>query len=212
MRFSKIFLNLLVFLLLFSLASCVDEEPLNPANIEADIELMVNKVHQGFFEFKINGGTKEEPISLPSEGMDGIYGIRSADLDNLEGDDLTLFDCVNTLNPGIVQKVKLRDVSNTFAVCRFSIGIAYKDDIAALLEKTELERKDILGQFEVGELTEQQMNENLLELRNSFRLSYLEIKEFYSGFFRTCTQTLITEIQTILNNQQWRIFVNCIVD
>jgi hypothetical protein len=211
MRFTKIFLNLLILTLLFSLASCVDEEPLDPAEIDADIELMVNKVHQGFFEFEINGGTKEESISLPSEGMDGIYGIRSADLDNLEGDDLTLFDCVNTLNPGIVQKVKLRDVSNTFAVCRFSIGIAYKDDIASLLEKTELERQEIIGQFEVGESTEQQMNEKLLDLRNKFRSSYLEIKEFYSEFFRTCTNTLITEIQTILSNQQWTIFVNCIL-
>ena len=211
MRFSKIFLNL--FVLLLSLhSSCVDEEPQDPAEIAATIEQMVDKVHQGFFEFEINGGTKEQPISLPSEGMDGIYGVRSADLDNLEGDDLTLFDCVNSLNPGIVQRVKLRDVSNTFAVCRFSIGIAYKDDIAGLLEKIELERIEIIAQFEDGQSTEQQMNEDLLELRNRFRLSYLDVKEFYSGFFRTCTHTLITEIQTILSHQQWRIFVNCIGD
>lgn len=212
MRFSIILLNIFVLLLLFPLASCVEEEPLDPAEIEASIESMVNKVHQGFFEFEILGGTKEEAIYLPSEGMDGIYGVRSADLDNLEGDDLTLFECVNTLNPGILQKVRLRDVSNTFAVCRFSISIAYKEDIAALLENTELERKNILEQFEIGELTEQEVEEDLLALKNSFRLSYLDIKEFYSGFFRTCTHTLITEIQTILTNPQWRTFVNCILE
>lgn len=212
MRQSKIILSLILVVFLLQFTSCVDDEPQDPAEIAATIELMVNKVHQGFFEFEIKGGTKEEPINLPTEGMDGIYGIRLADLDNLEGDDLSLFDCINSLNPGIVQKVKLRDVSNTFAVCRFSIGIAYKDDIAALLEKIELERKEIIEQFEDGQSTEQQMNEDLLELRNRFRLSYLDVKEFYSGFFRTCTHTLITEIQTILSHQQWRTFVTCIGD
>lgn len=212
MRQSKIILSLILVVFLLQFTSCVDDEPQDPAEIAATIELMVNKVHQGFFEFEIKGGTKEEPINLPTEGMDGIYGIRLADLDNLEGDDLSLFDCINSLNPGIVQKVKLRDVSNTFAVCRFSIGIAYKDDIAALLEKIELERKEIIEQFEDGQSTEQQMNEDLLELRNRFRLSYLDVKEFYSGFFRTCTHTLITDIQPILNNQQWRTFVTCIGD
>ena len=211
MRFSKIFLNL--FVLLLSLhSSCVDEEPQDPAEIAAIIEQMVDKVHQGFFVFEINGGTKEEPISLPSEGMDGIYGIRLTDLDNLEGDDLTLFDCVNSLNTGIVQRVKLRDVSNTFAVCRYSTSLTYKDDIADLLENIEMERKDIIRQFELGQLNEQQLNEELSELRARFELSYLDIKDFFSGFFRGCTHTLITDIQPILNNQQWRTFVNCIGD
>lgn len=113
---SKFILNLFLVVFLFQFISCVDDEPQDPAEIAVSIELMVDKVHQGFFEFEINGGTKEEPISLPSEGMDGIYGIRSADLDNLEGEDLSLFDCVNALNPGIVQKVRFRDVSNTFAI------------------------------------------------------------------------------------------------
>jgi hypothetical protein len=212
MRLSKIFLNIFLVLLLGLHSSCVDEEPQDPAEIAATIERMVDKVHQGFFEFEINGGTKEEPISLPSEGMDGIYGIRLTDLDNLEGDDLSLFDCINSLNPGIVQKVKLRDVSNTFAVCRYSTSLTYQDDIADLLDNIEMERKDIIRQFELGQLNEQQLNEGLSELRARFVLSYLDIKDFFSGFFRGCTHTLITDIQTILSNQQWKTFVNCIGD
>lgn len=198
----------LLLLLIFQV-SCAEEEDLDPLEVEASIEALVDKIHQGFFDFEINGGTIEEPISLPTEGMDGIYGIRSADLDNLEGDDLSLFNCINNLSPGIQQRVRLRNVSNTFAVCRYATGLAYKDDINALLERVEVERLAYIQQFEEGEITQESLIQELADLKERFSLVYLDIKEFYSDIFKTCLETLVIEIQTILNNQQWETFVNC---
>ncbi len=203
-------LSLLSLLLILSIHfSCVKEDDIDPLEVEATIEALVNKIHQGFFEFEIKGGTIDEPISLPTDGMDGIYGIRSADLDNLEGEDLSLFNCINNLNPSFLQRVKLRDSSNTFAVCRFATGLAYKEDINKLLERVEDERLAYIQQFEDGEITLTELNQELSELRRRFSLVYLDIKEFYSDIFKTCLETLVTDIQTILNNQQWQTFVSC---
>ncbi|WP_373493291.1 hypothetical protein [Aquiflexum sp.] len=205
----KKFLLLSLFLILSFQYSCVKEEDLDPIEVGATIEALVNKIHQGFFEFEINGGTIDEPISLPTEGMDGIYGIRSADLDNLEGDDLSLFNCLNNLNPGIQQRLKLRSSSNTFAVCRYATGLAYKADITDLLDRVEVERLDYIRQFNEGEITQASLVQELTDLKERFSLFYLGIKEFYSDIFKTCLETLVVDIQIILNNQQWQTFVGC---
>lgn len=205
----KKFLQFPLLLLLIFQFSCTKEEDLNPFEVEATIDALVEKIHQGFFDFEINGGTIEEPISLPTDGMDGIYGIRSADLDNLEGEDLSLFNCINTLNPGIQQRVRLRNVSNTFAVCRYATSLAYMDDINDLLDRVEVERLNYIRQFEEGEITQELLIQELSDLKERFSLVYFNIKDFYSDFFKTCLDTLITDIQTILNNQQWETFVKC---
>lgn len=198
-----------LFLILSFQFSCVNEEDFDPLEVEAKIEALVSKIHQGFFEFEVKGGTIDEPISLPTEGMDGIYGIRSTELDNLEGEDLSLFNCINNLNPSFLQKVKLRDSSNNFAVCRYATGLAYKEDIHKLLDRVEVERLVYIQQFDNGEITLDELNQELSELRERFSLVYLDIKEFYSDIFKTCLETLVTDIQTILNNQQWQTFVSC---
>lgn len=198
-----------LFLIFCFYFSCVDEKELDPLVVEATIEALVEKIHQGFFEFEIRGGTIDEPINLPTEGMDGIYGIRSADLDNLEGEDLSLFNCINNLNPGIQQRIRLRNSSNTFAVCRYATGLAYQDEITELLDRVELERLDYIRQFEDGEITEEFLVQQLEDLKERFAIVYLNIKKSYSDFFRNCLDTLVTDIQSILNNQQWETFVNC---
>ncbi|WP_373521849.1 hypothetical protein [Aquiflexum sp.] len=198
-----------LFLIIFFQFSCVKDENPDPLKVEATIEALVDKIHQGFFVYEIAGGTIEESIILPSEGMDGIYGIRSADLDNLEGDDLSLFNCLNNLNPGILQRVKLRDASNNFAVCRYATGLSYKDDIKVLLERVETERLDYIRQFEEGEITQESLIGELSDLKERFSLVYLDIKQFYSDLFKTCLKTLINDIQSNLTNQQWETFVGC---
>lgn len=204
----KFFLFLILLILCFQY-SCIKEEEFDSVEVKTTIEALVESIHQGFFDFEINGGTIEEPISLPTEGMDGIYGIRSADLDNLEGEDLSLFNCINSLNPGLLQRVKLRDVSNTFAVCRYATSLAYKEDIKELLDRVEVERLEYIRQFEAGEITQETLNQELADLKQRFSLVYLNIKEFYSEIFKTCLETMIRDIQSTLNNQQWQTFVNC---
>jgi hypothetical protein len=210
MRISPHFL--LLFLLLFSgiLSSCIKEDPQIPEATTADIDRVVDKIHEGFFVFSIQGGTKTQAFSLENEGMDGVYGIRMADLENPEGENLRLFNCVNSLNPGILQKIKINEASNTFAVCRYSVGLSYIAEIEVLLAESEVERQGFIQMFEQGTLTESELDKEMDDLRERFIGSYLGIKNFYSEYFRECLHTLVTEISVIFNNEQWRIFLKCI--
>jgi hypothetical protein len=210
MSFFKNFLKLSIIIPLIGLLSCSQDEPQDPIKTEAQIEAVVEKIHEGFFDFSVQGGTKNQPISVENDGMDGVYGVRMADLDNLEGDNLALFTCVNSLNAGILQKIKINEASTTFAVCRYSVGLSYIPEVNALLDSSESERLEIIRKFDQGVITESELDMEMDDLRERFLVSYLNIKNFYSDYFRTCLDTLISEISVILNNNQWQSFLNCV--
>lgn len=203
-------LSLFSLLLILSFQfSCVKDDYPDPLETQAAIDALVDKIHQGFYEFEVKGGTIDDPLSLPTEGMDGIYGIRSTDLENLEGEDLSLFNCINNLNPSFLQRVRLRDSSNTFAVCRYATGLAYKADIEKLLERVNAERLEFIREYEGGEISLEILNQELSELKERFSIVYLNIKGSYSDIFRYCLETLIKDLQIILNTQQWHTLVSC---
>lgn len=210
MRISPHFLFLLFLLFSGILSSCIKEDPQIPEATSAEIDRVVGKIHEGFFVFSIQGGTKTQAFSLENEGMDGVYGIRMADLENPEGDNLRLFNCANSLNPGILQKIKINEASNTFAVCRYSVGLSYIAEIEVLLEGSEAERQGLIQKFDQGILTETELDKEMDDLREKFVGSYLGIKNFYSEYFRECLHTLVTDISVIFNNEQWQIFIKCI--
>ncbi|MCL6258061.1 hypothetical protein M3O96_03115 [Aquiflexum sp. TKW24L] len=210
MRISSFFLFLFLLLISGILLSCIKEEPQTPEATADEIDRVVNNIHEGFFVFSIQGGTREQAFSIKNEGMDGIYGVRRAELENLEGENLSLYNCVNTLNPGILQKIKINGASNTFSVCRYAVGLSYIAEIKVLLEKSETERLEIIQRFEQGIITESESDTEMDDLRERFAASYLGIKNFYSNNFRTCLHTLVTEISVILDNDQWQIFIMCI--
>ncbi|MCH6200818.1 hypothetical protein MMU07_14635 [Aquiflexum sp. LQ15W] len=210
MRISSLFLFLSLFIFSGILSSCIEEDPQVPEATTADIDRVVDKIHEGFFIFSIQGGTKTQAFSIENEGMDGVYGIRMADLENLEDEDLTLFACANALNPGILQKIKINEASNTFAVCRYAVGLSYIAEIEVLLGESEAERLELIQKFEQGFLTASELDKEMDDLRETFAVSYLGIKNFYSEYFRECLHTLVTEISVILNKEQWQIFIKCI--
>jgi len=210
MRIAFLFLFLLLFLFSGILSSCIKDEPQIIKATTADIDRVVDKIHEGFFIFSIQGGTKTQAFSIENEGMDGVYGIRMADLENRQDNDLTLFACANALNPGILQKIKINEASNTFAVCRYSVGLSYIAEIEVLLEESEAERQELIQKFGQGILTESELDKAMDDLREKFAVSYLGIKNFYSEYFRECLHTLVTEISIIFNNEQWQIFLKCV--
>jgi hypothetical protein len=210
MILSKKFFKLSILISQFLLFSCVKEVPQDIEVTAEQIARVVDKIHEGFFVFTVQGGTREQSFSIENEGMDGIYGVSRADLESLEGENLSLFNCVNTLNPGILQKIKINGASNTFSVCRYAVGLSYIAEIEELLEKSETERLEIIYRLEQGIITEFETIKEMDDLRERFLVSYLGIKNFYSEDFRTCLHTLVIEISVILNNNQWRIFFKCI--
>ena len=210
MGFKKFFWIGMTVIPLFLLNSCIQEEKLSPIQIENQVDAIVEKIHSGFFDFEVKGGTEDQRISIENEGMDGVYGVRMSDLENLEGENLSLFICSNSLNPGILQKIKINDASNTFAVCRYSVGLSYKAEVAVLLEQIEDERLEIIGRFDQGNITASELDAEMKRLRESFSVSYLAIKNFYSEFFKECLHTLVTEISKIFNEDQWQTFVKCV--
>lgn len=207
MKITKKYLTLLVILPFILYCSCTEEEP----ELAEDItESVVEKIHSGFFEFKVLGGTREEAIRLENDGMDGVYGIRLAELEELEGKDLNLFICINDLKIGILQQVRLKDVTNTFSICRYSVGLSYQEEVRSLLDSAELQRLEIISQSDQNLVSETEFNEAMDQLKEEFIDRYLLIKHFYSDHFKPCTETLIGEIYSILNGQQWQALVSCV--
>jgi hypothetical protein len=182
-------------LILIFLVSCFNEtEPTDED--EASIQRIIDNLHEGFLEYEVTGGTLNEAIRVSNGGMDGIYGVRLADLDNLQGDNILFLRCINELNTNLIQKAQLRNEINDFTVCRFAVGESYLSELETLLESTEESRIEIVVRFDAGTL-------------NAFNEDYMDLKNRYSDPFKACLETLIRKFYGILNPSQWQEFTSC---
>jgi hypothetical protein len=196
-------------LILIFFTSCFNEDQPSE-DAENTIMEITESLHQEFFEYEIMGGTLTTPLSVSNDGLDGIYGLNMADIDNLDGQNLLFFSCINGLNTNLLQKANLRNALADFSECRQDVAMVYLAELQLLLEQAEVVRQDINQRFE-SESIGQEEAENLLQImRDDFEEDYILLKESYGDDFEACLETAIRSFNSTLNASQWGEFTSCI--
>lgn len=199
------FLNLF---LIFCTSCFNEDQPSEGAEIT--ILELTDSLHQEFFDFEIMGGTLTTPLSVSNDGLDGIYGLNMADIDNLEGQNLLFFSCINSLNTNLLQKASLRNALTDFSECRQDVAMVYLAELQLLLEQSEVVRQDIVQRFETGSISQEEAENLLQAIRSDFEEDYVLLKESYSDDFEACLETAIRSFNSTLNSSQWSEFTSCI--
>jgi hypothetical protein len=199
------FLNLI----LIFCASCFNEDQPSE-NTESTILEITESLHQEFFEYEIMGGTLTAPLSVSNDGLDGIYGLNMANIDNLDGQNLLFFSCINSLNTTLLQKASLRNALADFSECRQDVAMVYLAELQLLLEQAEVIRQDIVQRFESGSIGQEEAENLLQAMRSDFEEDYILLKESYSDDFEACLETAIRSFNSTLNSSQWSEFTSCI--
>ncbi len=204
------FFNCLLFSTILFLCSCNSDDT-DPLVLAAEINEVTEALHSTFFEFQVTGGTIDMGFEDSRQGMHGIYGLSRADMDNLEGSDLSLFQCIENIGPSLPQLVRIRSITNDFSECRNDIGFNYRTDFLALQIRKEGIRGAYLTELNNGTLTNAQVVGLLDELKVEFEAESLEIKNQYSDAFKNCLNSYMRGFNDIFNRNQWLQFRTCIV-
>lgn len=200
-----------IFLLSLVLFIGCNSDDTDPDIVTAEINEVTDVLHETFYEFPVEGGTIEQGFEDPRQGLHGIYGASRADMDNLEGSNLSLFQCIETIGPSVNQLVRIRSITNDFSTCRNDIGFNYRTDYLALQIRKEEMRGAYLTEFKNGMLTMPQVNALLVELRSEFEIESLEIKKEYSDLFKNCLNSYMRGFNEVLSRDQWLDFRGCIL-
>lgn len=200
----------LTFSMALLLFACNSDDT-DPLVLAAEINEVTDALHATFFEFQVEGGTIEQGFKDTRQGLHGIYGLSRADIDNLEGSNLSLFQCVEDIGPSVPQLVRIRTITNDFSTCRTDIGLDYRTDFLALQIRKEEIRGAYLTEFNNGMLTITQVNALLEELMRDFETESLVIKNQYSDTLKNCLNSYMRGFNDIFTREQWVQFRTCIV-
>lgn len=184
-----------------------DEDP-----VLEEMKIVTEALHQSFFEFTVLGGTEDEAFSLENEGMHGIYGVSRTDADNLEGDNLSLFQCIRDVNPSLTQLLRIRTATNEFSDCRNASSQSYTNAIRLLITNLEEQRAQILQSLQNGSITVLEARAQLTIIRTAARAEVLAEKEKVSEVLKACLLSYISQFNAILSPSQWMEFRSCIVN
>lgn len=177
-----------------------------------EMKIVTEALHQSFFEFTVLGGTEDEPFRLENDGMHGIYGVSRTDADNLEGNNLSLFQCIRDVNPSLTQLLRIRTATNNFSDCRNASSQPYTEAIRKLIENLEVERAQILQSLQEGSLSLLEARAQFTTMRIAARAEVLAEKEKVSEQLKACLLAYMTEFNVILSPTQWTEFRACIVN
>ncbi|EOZ98636.1 hypothetical protein A33Q_1290 [Indibacter alkaliphilus LW1] len=174
-----------------------------------DVDEVTDSLHETFFEFEVEGGDQNSAFQDQNEGLHGIYGVSRTDANNLEGNQLNIFNCFQSINLSLPQLNQIRAATNSFSACRNSEARIYKQEFNALLNQFETERKRLVDGHQGSPAS---LQAELQDLRQQFREALLNLKKDYSDDLKSCLRDYVSNIKRRLNDSQWESFKNCVVD
>lgn len=204
--------TLLVLFLTGIIASCKFGSDGDQDRRPEDLETVTEALHNTFFSFEVLGGSESEEFRLENDGMHGIYGLSRTDVDRLDGNNLTLFQCIQNTNPSIPQLVRIRTATNSFSDCRNSNSLAYRQAVNQILLELAMNRRRLVDAMMTGSIAPQDLREELNKLRVAAHASVLREKRNHSDKFRACLGGYIESLNGILTPAQWNQFRSCVTD
>ncbi|GHB29301.1 hypothetical protein [Mongoliitalea lutea] len=174
-------------------------------------EILIESLHNTFFQFNLLGGTESEDFSVENDGMHGIYGLSRSDSDILEGNDLILFSCIRSINLSLSQLVRVRTATNNFSECRNANSQNYRIAIRTIINNLSDERRSVLDLYLNGKIDLEELENRLVKLHEIGKSQIIDEKLKNSINLRECLSTYIENIERIMNQSQWLSFELCIL-
>lgn len=177
-----------------------------------EVAAITNDVDVAYNSAEISGGTETEQFAAVNDGLPEPYTLEEVDMDNAgykRGIEKRFFTCLKKLSLSDEQVAKLRLKLRAYEECKAADIKKHREAVAALNERTENSRKELLAQLKNGKITKAQFEAKMKELRTKYENSLKEIKASYAKTLRACYERFIGAVKEILTEKQWRAFIDC---
>jgi hypothetical protein len=195
--------------LIFILGGCINKEEIIQQELN-DVDEVTQNLHKGFYEFEIFGGSLKDVFEIENYGLNGIYSLTRTQTGELQGKHKTLFECIKSVNPSLLQLLSLKNSTDSFSACRKGITPLFIKEIIDLQKEHNELRGALLEKFEKQQISEEVFILELLKIRNDLKQKVLLIKNKYDAEFRLCLLDYVKNIKGALDKDQWNDFKKCI--
>ncbi|MGY6521102.1 MAG: hypothetical protein ACXIUD_05195 [Mongoliitalea sp.] len=182
-----------------------DDRPNDPR------ETLIESLHNTFFQFNVLGGTESEDLRVENDGMHGIYGLSSTDIERLSGN-LGILRCFQATSLTMQQMARVRSSTMEFMQCRNGNSREYQMAVRNVLSQLSQQRERLVAAFEKGDLTSEEARARFQTLREIAHQQIMDEKLKFSQDLRGCLETYIENLSGIMSEDQWKVFTSCILD
>jgi hypothetical protein len=197
-----------------SITPKTDNSVVNNEMVEQEISVLNDQTDDEFENSELMGGTETEGFYLDNDGIPDAYQITESTADYIlgskrAGEARRFIACMKELNLSKDQIESLRKAFKIYEECHSSILVRHRLAIKSLLEKYNNKHAELVKALREGKITKRQFEERVQGLRKAFMQERHEINSKVRAALKECYAHLLKNINRILNERQWKAFVNC---
>ena len=136
--------------------------------------------------------------------------LRDNQLSTSLSSDRKLMECLRTLELSQEQIQRIRFVMQQTQRCRSTASINARQELKELTTRTAARRETLKKQLEAGEITAEDFEAKMADLKSFFENQRAKIKETLKTSLLECTQNFRSKIAEILSPDQLEQLQNCI--
>lgn len=191
----------------------------NTENTEAhtpEMEALMIQVDNEFVNTEVQGGSETEDFYLENNGVPEEYDLQESSADDLDASSVKrgigvpkMIRCLRDLNLDKEQVAKIRRSLKEYEECKKSIIARHHFAIRQLMEEYNAKLKALKQALANGRITKDQFNAKVKQLREELNKAKKEITMKARLALKDCYTKLLRRLHSILNERQWKAFVNC---
>ncbi len=216
--FKLSYLSLLLAVVAF--ASCRKEmiEPIKEQTEEitgetGDVSMVASEVDQVFLSDVVVGGTESEPLESPNAGLPEEYLLESSSFEESESSpnhsQAKLIRCLKAQDLSERQIAALRKAFTAYHDCKADAIKRHRAAYEALQKKVEAARLEMIKKYRNKEISKEEFEKGMKNLRIRFEEALKKIKESYAQSLKACFEKFLSTIKGILTEAQWKAFLKC---
>lgn len=191
----------------------------SPASSELsipEIDVLVNQTDEEFSAPELNGGTENEVFSSEYDGIPDAYQVDESTADNLSSNSVSghatgkrMRKCLSGLKLSNDQIAKLKRLFVSYHDCKSGIVKRHALAMRSLIAKYNEKHDMLVKALRNGRITKAEFEKHVKALRIEFKRSANQLAKSSRMALRNCYSKMLRGLHSILNERQWKAFVNC---
>lgn len=174
-------------------------------------ESFAEQIPSAFEAMEVLGGTEDAELNMENEGIPLFldmepFGIEEEELAGKGARPCALRDSLALRNE---QKAKLRLAWKEYLKCRQGSMEKMRMHYRSLRMKYEKQRKEAVAAFRAQRITQQEFRSRMEKLRRAFHVELIKLNRNYHDVMRHCYKGYLMQVQRILSDAQFRVFIRC---
>lgn len=198
--------------------ACNNEDEVGPEQTdtinEAQVEILANAITEQFMRVEIAGGDEKTGFNVTNYGLIDAFSTEDESMNERRpangAAENRFASCLAGLSSDREQMMKIRMSFVAYNQCKAAHVNNFRKVVQELNARMERARIELLKKHREGEIDRDQLGEELKALRTRYAEALTNIKERHQDSFQNCLSNFLRRLNTILDEDQWLAFRNCV--